>query len=392
MSIIEPRVEIEFDIFPEFIKVGGKLERLASQHGALGRFAMLAGIGLIVACDARLIGHLRLADDRPVLAELDAKDRHQLCNVLAARGRVPAALDLLANRLRQPRRRLGADLPRRGPFLRIADHAGQPVLAQPALLRRPFWRGLGGRVLRFGLFRSRLGLFRFGPWGGGRAGDRVPAGGRFRQGCIGWRIAWASPAAAWALICPVAGLSFASPTTLAGQSLPSLLFCGGFLGAGLAAGFAGLGFSGAGLGFSGAGFGAGVGSGTGSGSGAGVCSSGSAVSSGVSSGPCSGAVRGTGLGVLGTAAMSTMSTGITSSTGGSLREVESIPTDRKPTSARCPAPAIHRARFSPRSIRCRQVPDACQRPSSACAEPVETSATFFNPAAFTSPTTCMTRP
>ena len=51
-------------------------------------------------------------------------------------------------------------------------------------------------------------------------------------------------------------------------------------------------------------------------------------------GPCSGAVRGTGLGVLGTAAMSTMSTGITSSTGGSLREVESMPTDRKPTSAR----------------------------------------------------------
>src|SRR3546814_12225876 len=63
MSIIEPRVEIEFDIFPEFIKVGGKLERLASQHGALGRFAMLGGIGLMVACDARLIGHLRMADD-----------------------------------------------------------------------------------------------------------------------------------------------------------------------------------------------------------------------------------------------------------------------------------------------------------------------------------------
>src|SRR3546814_20148771 len=125
-----------------------------------------------------------------------------------------------------------------------------------------------------------------------------PAGG-FQQGLICWRIACASPAAAWALICPVAGLSFASPTTLASQSLPSLLFCGGFLGAGLAAGFSGLGFSGAGLGFSGAGFGAGVGSGTGPGSGAGVCSSGSDVSSGVSSGPCSVAVRRTGLCVLG---------------------------------------------------------------------------------------------
>src|SRR3546814_4059402 len=62
--------------------------------------------------------------------------------------------------------RLGADLPRRGPFLRIADHAGQPVLAQPALLRRLFGRGLGGRFFRFGLFRRRLGLFRCGLWGG----------------------------------------------------------------------------------------------------------------------------------------------------------------------------------------------------------------------------------
>src|SRR3546814_28910 len=79
MSIIEPRVEIEFDIFPEFIKVGGKLERLASQHGALGRFAMLAGIGLIVACDARLIGHLRLADDRPVLEIGRASGRERVC-------------------------------------------------------------------------------------------------------------------------------------------------------------------------------------------------------------------------------------------------------------------------------------------------------------------------
>src|SRR3546814_14263177 len=88
-----------------------------------------------------------------------------------------------------------------------------------------------------------------------------PAGG-FQQGWICWRIAWASPAAAWALICPVAGLSFASPPTLASQSLPSLPFRGGLLGAGLAAGFSGLGLYWPGLGFSGSGFGGGAGVGS----------------------------------------------------------------------------------------------------------------------------------
>src|SRR3546814_3800265 len=85
---------------------------------------LVRSMGWIGACDARRICHLRQADDRPVLAELDAKDRHQLCNVLAARGRVPAGLDLLANRLGQPRRRLGADLPRRGPF-RSEEHTSE---------------------------------------------------------------------------------------------------------------------------------------------------------------------------------------------------------------------------------------------------------------------------
>src|SRR3546814_11392880 len=57
MSIIETRVEIEFDIFPEFLKDRRTLARLESPHGTLGRIAMLAGLGLLVACDAPLNGH-----------------------------------------------------------------------------------------------------------------------------------------------------------------------------------------------------------------------------------------------------------------------------------------------------------------------------------------------
>src|SRR3546814_7753198 len=53
-SIIEPRVEIEFNVFPIIIKLCRKLQRLAAKHGTLGGFRMLPRIGLVAAGDAGL--------------------------------------------------------------------------------------------------------------------------------------------------------------------------------------------------------------------------------------------------------------------------------------------------------------------------------------------------